>query len=122
MRDCRRNDHPLGRRRPRGTLAQLAFDPQLHGVAGLFDLLVVLRVAPGELADAPTETDGVFGLQIVKECPGVPSEILIPKNSWDDKSAFDQTANKLAGLFQKNFASYADGVSASVKNAGPAAK
>jgi phosphoenolpyruvate carboxykinase (ATP) len=76
----------------------------------------------GELADAPTETDGVFGLQIVKECAGVPSEILIPKNSWDDKSAFDQTANKLAGLFQKNFASYADGVSASVKNAGPAAK
>ena len=51
----------------------------------------------------------------------VPSEILIPSNTWSDKSAYEATAKKLAGLFNKNFANYLDGVSAEVKTAGPVA-
>jgi len=51
--------------------------------------------------------------------PKRPAEILIPRNVWADKTAFDATAKKLADLFTKNFAAYEGGVSAEVKAAGP---
>jgi phosphoenolpyruvate carboxykinase (ATP) len=49
----------------------------------------------------------------------VPREILLPRESWIDQAAYDATAQKLAGLFTKNFATYEGGVSAEVKAAGP---
>jgi hypothetical protein len=53
------------------------------------------------------------------EIPGVPTEILRPGESWADKSAYDVTAEKLAGLFNKNFETYAAGASAGVIAAAP---
>jgi phosphoenolpyruvate carboxykinase (ATP) len=75
----------------------------------------------GALAGAKTVRDPVFGFDVVTECPGVPGEILLPRESWADKAAYDATAQKLAGLFTKNFATYEGGVSAEVKAAGPSA-
>jgi phosphoenolpyruvate carboxykinase (ATP) len=74
----------------------------------------------GALAEAPTARDPVFGFEVVTECPNVPSEILIPRNTWEDKAAYDQTARKLADLFSKNFKTYEDGVPPEVKAAAPA--
>ena len=54
-----------------------------------------------------------------KECPNVPSEILNPRNTWSDKSAYDSKAVYLAGLFIKNFEKYSDGVSAEILDAAP---
>jgi phosphoenolpyruvate carboxykinase (ATP) len=65
------------------------------------------------------ECDPVFGLDVVTKCPNVPSEILIPRNVWSDKAAYEAAAKKLASLFAKNFATYEGGVSAEVKAAGP---
>ncbi|RYF47284.1 MAG: phosphoenolpyruvate carboxykinase (ATP), partial [Cytophagaceae bacterium] len=65
------------------------------------------------------EKDPVFGFDVVAECPGVPSEILIPRNAWADKSAYEKTAKKLAGLFINNFETYAPGASTEVKAAVP---
>jgi phosphoenolpyruvate carboxykinase (ATP) len=65
------------------------------------------------------ERDPVFGIDVVAECPNVPSEILIPRNAWADKAAYDATAKKLAALFNKNFETYAAGASAEVKAAAP---
>src|SRR4029453_17272105 len=76
----------------------------------------------GALANVKTTRDPVFGFEIVAECPGVPSEILRPRESWADKSGYDATAKKLAGLFNKNFESYAAGASAEVKAAAPMAE
>ena len=50
---------------------------------------------------------------------GVPDPLLTPKKTWDDPEAFDRQAAKLAGMFRDNFAKYADGVSGTVRNAGP---
>jgi phosphoenolpyruvate carboxykinase (ATP) len=45
-----------------------------------------------------------------------------PRNTWSEKSSYDATAQKLAGLFRSNFEKYADGASPDVRAAGPAAK
>ena len=48
-------------------------------------------------------------------------EILMPRESWADQAVYDATAQKLAGLVKKNFATDEDGASAEVKAAGPRA-
>ena len=35
------------------------------------------------------------------ECPNVPSEILNPKNTWEDKEEYDVKALELAEKFKK---------------------
>ena len=82
---------------------------------------IIDAIHSGTLAGAKTERDPIFGFDIVTECPGVPAEILRPRDSWADKTAYDATAKKLAGLFNKNFETYAGGASAEVKAAAPAA-
>ncbi len=82
---------------------------------------IVDAIHTGRLADAPTQRDPVFGIDVVTACPDVPPEVLVPKNAWPDKAAYDATAKKLAKLFADNFAKYAAGVSDEVRAAGPKA-
>lgn len=80
---------------------------------------IIDAVHSGSLADAPTMTDPVFGLNVITECPGVPRELLTPHNTWADTDQFEQAAKTLAGLFVDNFQKYAAGVDAAVMAAGP---
>jgi phosphoenolpyruvate carboxykinase (ATP) len=73
----------------------------------------------GNLDQVPYEKDPVFGLSIPQQCEGVPAEILMPKNTWQDKKAYDEQALKLAVLFKNNFKEYESLVSEAVKEAGP---
>ena len=73
----------------------------------------------GALAKVTTKRDAVFGFDVPSECPGVPKEILAPRNTWTDKTAYDAAAKKLAGLFRDNFKVYEGGVSSEVRAAGP---
>jgi len=82
---------------------------------------VVDAIHSGALAGAPTQTDPVFGLNMVTRCPEVPDNILVPKNTWADPQQFDHTAHKLAALFAGNFQQYAPAVSDEVRAAGPRA-
>jgi phosphoenolpyruvate carboxykinase (ATP) len=45
----------------------------------------------------------IFNLRMPKSCPGVPSEILDPRNTWSDKAAYDKGAVRLRDMFRKNF-------------------
>jgi phosphoenolpyruvate carboxykinase (ATP) len=51
--------------------------------------------------------------------PGVPDEILDPRETWDDKDAYDEQAKKLADLFKDNFEKFEDEVEEEVRRAGP---
>jgi phosphoenolpyruvate carboxykinase (ATP) len=82
---------------------------------------IIDAIHSGQLAGAPTVPDKVFGLAVVSECPGVPREVLIPRETWADKAAYDATARKLASLFTVNFDQYKSSVSAEILAASPAA-
>ena len=60
----------------------------------------------GVFADIPFETDAIFGLSIPTNCPGVPSELLNPRTTWGDGSAYDVQAHKLRQMFDENFAKF----------------
>ena len=64
-------------------------------------------------------TDEEFGFQIPLSCPNVPSEILIPKNTWEDKEQYQEVKKKLVGLFNENFKKFAANVNAKIVEAGP---
>ena len=64
-------------------------------------------------------THKVFGLNMPTSCPNVPSEILSPKNTWTDKSAYDEKANKLARAFNENFLQFSDHANDEILNAAP---
>lgn len=73
----------------------------------------------GVLDDVEYVTDPIFNLQIPKSCPDVPEKVLNPKNTWDDKEKYDETAKKLANMFTENFAAFSENASEEIKNAGP---
>jgi phosphoenolpyruvate carboxykinase (ATP) len=82
---------------------------------------MVRAALAGELDDVETATAPFFGLQIPTRVPGVPSEVLNPRDTWADPAAYDEQAKKLAGLFAENFQRFADRVDESVRSAGPRA-
>ncbi|MFB0926968.1 MAG: phosphoenolpyruvate carboxykinase (ATP) [Acidimicrobiales bacterium] len=57
----------------------------------------------GELDDVETEIHPILGLAMPKTAPGVDSAILNPRNTWDDKGAYDAAATKLRDMFRSNY-------------------
>lgn len=80
---------------------------------------MITAALEGKLNQVDFKPHPVFGTDIPVECPGVPAEILDPRSTWEDKTAYDQKAKFLADLFIKNFEKYKDGVSAEVLAAAP---
>ena len=80
---------------------------------------IIDAIHDGTLFHATTTMDPIFGLEVPTHCPNVPSEILIPKNTWQDKTAFDATSQKLAKLFVDNFKTFETGASEAIIGAGP---
>ncbi|MCB2410857.1 phosphoenolpyruvate carboxykinase (ATP) [Hymenobacter sp. BT178] len=62
----------------------------------------------GELNDVTFTKHPIFGVEVPAAVPGVPSDILDPRNTWSDKEAYDKTAASLADKFVHNFQKYAD--------------
>jgi phosphoenolpyruvate carboxykinase (ATP) len=64
---------------------------------------MVQAAVEGELDNVETVKDPIFGLEIPIHIPGVPDEVLQPKNTWADKQAYEQKAKELAAKFRENF-------------------
>jgi phosphoenolpyruvate carboxykinase (ATP) len=73
----------------------------------------------GALDRAAYEKDPIFNLEIPASCPGVPPEVLKPRNTWASGADYDAQAAKLARMFVDNFQTFAGGVTAEVLAAGP---
>lgn len=80
---------------------------------------MITAALDGKLDNVDFEVHPVFGMQIPKSCPGVPSDILNPKNTWNDKAAYDTKSKELADKFIKNFEQYASGVNKETLEAAP---
>lgn len=57
----------------------------------------------GELDSVTYAVHPVFGLSVPQSCPGVPSEVLNPRDTWADKEAYDAAAASLNEKFQANY-------------------
>ena len=80
---------------------------------------MITAALDGQLDGVESEAHPVFGMMMPKSCPGVPSEILNPRNTWSDKAAYDEKAKDLAGKFVKNFEKYASGAGEEILAAAP---
>ena len=80
---------------------------------------MVRAILDGSLAGVATSPDPIFGIHVPESCPGVPSEILQPRNTWADKDAYDAQARKLAGMFVDNFEKFQAEAPKEVCEAGP---
>jgi len=80
---------------------------------------MVRAALKGQLADVPMRTDPTFGFEVPLECPDVPSEFLSPRDTWQDKAAYDRQAQLLAEMFRENFALFESQVDPATRAAGP---
>jgi phosphoenolpyruvate carboxykinase (ATP) len=76
----------------------------------------------GMLDSVNYSAHSIFGFEMPESCDGVPSEILNPVNTWEDKDAYYAKATELAGFFNKNFEKYAAHASDEIKSAAPKVK
>ena len=71
---------------------------------------MITAILNGSIEHSEFETDFVFGLSIPKSLEGVDSNVLNPRESWDDKVEYDSNAIKLAEQFIDNFKTYGKNV------------
>ena len=75
----------------------------------------------GELDDVVYENHEVFGIAKPQTCPNVPSEILNPRNTWEDPEQYDKKAVELAQKFKDNFAKFEEFANAEIMAGAPLA-
>ena len=73
----------------------------------------------GKLEDVEFEQHPIFGLFMPKYCPGVPTEMLDPMNTWLQKGAYVSKAIHLAHFFHLNFEKFSSEASKHIVEGGP---
>ncbi|MFN5888036.1 MAG: phosphoenolpyruvate carboxykinase (ATP) [Flavobacteriales bacterium] len=81
---------------------------------------MITAALEGALDEVPFETLPVFNLSVPMSCPGVPSTLLNPRNTWENKSEYDVTAERLAEKFIVNFKKFEAGTAQEILAAAPA--
>ncbi len=76
----------------------------------------------GDLKDYTYEDyhiHSVFGVAQPRTCPGVPTEVLSPRTTWDNDEAYYKMAFKLSNAFRENFKKFESYASEEVRRGGP---
>jgi len=79
---------------------------------------MVTAALTGEFDIVKYRHDDTFNLDVPTTCPGIPPEVLNPRNTWSEKDAYDLSARKLAQMFVENFRKFGN-VSKEIRDAGP---
>ncbi|MBT8238888.1 MAG: phosphoenolpyruvate carboxykinase (ATP) [Croceitalea sp.] len=61
----------------------------------------------------------VFGVAQPRECPGVPTQVLSPRATWNDDQAYYTTAFKLTNAFRENFKKFEEFANEEIRRGGP---
>lgn len=80
---------------------------------------LITEALNGDLDKVAFETLPIFNFKIPTSCPGVPSDILNPRNTWNDKNEYDKVAGDLAQKFVTNFEKYKGLANADILSAAP---
>ena len=67
---------------------------------------MVTAALNGELEKGQFVTDPYFGVAVPTAVAGVPDELLIPANTWQDKAEYEAKAKDLVSRFVENFKKY----------------
>ena len=76
----------------------------------------------GSFDNVEYKHDEIFNVDVPQSCPGVPAEIMNPRDTWADKAAYDESAKKLAKMFADNFAKKYPNMPKEIAEAGPKAE
>ncbi|GFI62421.1 phosphoenolpyruvate carboxykinase (ATP) [Clostridiales bacterium] len=79
---------------------------------------MVAAAISGKLDNVEYDLDSIFNIYIPRACPDVPDSMLNPRNTWEDKEAYDKTARELSKKFNENFKKYTH-MPENIINAGP---
>lgn len=82
---------------------------------------IITAALNGELAKVEYKNHPELNVEVPQNCPGVPADVLNPRDTWADKAKYDVAAQDLANRFAKNFAKY-ENMPQSIIDAGPRGK
>ena len=80
---------------------------------------MITAALEGQLDQVEFEKHPIFSIEMPVSCPNVPTELLNPRNTWVNKTEYDQKANELAMAFNKNFELYKDLANDEILSAAP---
>ena len=80
---------------------------------------MVTAALNGTLKNVEYHHNETFNLDIPASCPDVPSDILDPRETWEDVTAYDAQAKKLAHMFKENFEKKYTNMPEEIRKAGP---
>ncbi|MDB2405659.1 phosphoenolpyruvate carboxykinase (ATP), partial [Arcobacteraceae bacterium] len=63
-------------------------------------------ILDGNIENSEFDTLPIFNLSIPKTLDGVDTEVLNPRNTWEDKAEYDKASHKLANMYRENFKKY----------------
>jgi len=69
---------------------------------------IINAILDGSIEKAETKTIPIFNLEVPTSLPGVHTEILDPRDTYENPADWTEKATKLASLFIKNFEKYTD--------------
>ncbi|MCK8066552.1 phosphoenolpyruvate carboxykinase [Cobetia sp. 1CM21F] len=79
---------------------------------------IISAIQNGALVDIETRHIDVLNLDVPVRVPGVDSSLLDPRETWEDRAAYDSKARDLSAKFVENFKKFA-GVDEAIIAAGP---
>ena len=94
-----------------------------YGIGSRMDLkytrAMVTAALNGKLDNVPYKHDKRFNVDVPQSCPGVPNQILNPRDTWANKKSYDIMANKVAAMFYDNFQEKYPDIPHEIIDAGP---
>jgi phosphoenolpyruvate carboxykinase (ATP) len=90
-----------------------------HRMKIAYTRAMITAALSGALDGVEYQRDPVFNVDVPASCPGVPHQVLKPRNTWTDSAAYDAQAARLARLFVENFKAFEAEVTPEVRSAGP---